>query len=125
MTIGRMVLLALAIEALAVVVLILVVAVFGPSDPAAAQAYAERLGSWVGPIAGFTLCLAGGWLVARRLASGQVARGFLLGTLVAAIDVAILIAGGAAFQLIFVVSNLGRIVAGSLGGYLATKTTRR
>jgi hypothetical protein len=93
MSIGRMVLLALVMEALAV----LVVAVFGPSNPAAAQAYAERLGYWVGPIAGFTLCLAGGWLVSRRPRSGQVARGLLLGTL----------------------------VAGSLGGYLATKTTRR
>lgn len=123
MGIGRMALLAVAIEALAVVILMLIVALLGPSDSVAAQAYAERLGYWVGPIAGFVLCLGGGWLVARRMTSGHIRRGLLLGTLVAAIDVAILVAGGAAFQLIFAFSNLGRLVAGSLGGLLARRTS--
>ena len=115
----RMGLLALLIEALAVLTLVLVVAFVGPSDPAEAQAYAEEVGTWLGPVAGFVLCLGGGWLVARRRSTGHVARGALLGSMVAAIDVAILAAGGAGFQLLFLVSNAGRIVAGSLGGLLA------
>jgi hypothetical protein len=116
-----MVLLAIAIEAVAVLILVVVVAVFGPSEPDAAQAYAERLGYWIGPLAGFTLCVGGGWLAARSLTADHIRRGMLLGAMVAAIDVAILVAGGAAFQAIFVVSNLGRVVAGSLGGWLASR----
>ena len=124
MSMSRMLLLAVVIEATAVLVLVVFVASFGPADPVAAQAYAERLGTWVGPIAGFVLCLGGGWLVARSLREGQVARGALLGTMVAAIDVAILVAGGAAFQAIFVVSNLGRVVAGALGGMLVGRSPK-
>ena len=111
--------LAVLLEAAAVVVLVLIVAVFGPSDAEGSQAFAQRLGDWVGPIAGFVLCFGGGWLVSRRLTTGQVARGLLLGSLVAAIDVSILIASGSAFRLLFVLSNLGRLVAGALGGFMA------
>ena len=117
-----MTLLAVAIESIAVLVLVLIVALLGPPDPTEAQAYAERLGYWVGPIAGFVLCLGGGWLVARGLTEGHVLRGLLLGTMVAAIDVAILVASGAGFQMIFALSNSGRLVAGALGGLMARGT---
>ena len=122
MRVSRMILLAVTIEALAVLVLMLGVALFGPADPGAARAYAERLGYWVGPLTGFVFCLGGGWLVARGLTSGHLPRGLLLGTLVAAIDIAILFASGADFQPIFAVSNLGKLVAGSLGGLVASRT---
>lgn len=112
---------AVCIEVLAVLVLVVLVATLGPSDADAAQAYAVRLGTWVGPIAGFVLCLAGGWLVARDLSRGHVPSGFLLGAVVAAIDISILVAGGAPFQPVFVLSNLGRLVAGSMGGWLARR----
>lgn len=124
MKIGRMILLAVAIEALSIVVLVVLVAIFGPADSAAAQEYAQRLGYWVGPLAGFVLCIGGGWLVARNLTTGHVPRGLLLGAMVAAIDITILIASGSGFQVVFLVSNLGRLVGGSLGGWLALKTTR-
>ena len=117
-----MVLLAVAVEATAVLVLVLMVAVLGPADPVEAQAYAESLGRWVGPIAGFVLCLGGGWLVARHLTEGHVRQGLILGAMVAAIDVALLVASGAMFRPIFVFSNLGRVVAGSLGGLMAAET---
>lgn len=123
MSVRRMALLAVAIEGIAVLVLVLIVALIGPAEPGAAQAYAERVGFWVGPIAGFFFCLGGGWLVARPLPRGQVPRGALLGTMVAAIDVAILVASGATFQPLFVFSNLGRLVAGSIGGYVAVRTS--
>jgi len=122
MRIGPLVLLALSIEAVAVLALVLMVALFGPTEPIAAQEYAERLGNWVGPLAGFVLCLGGGWLVARHLTEGHVKRGLLLGAMVAAIDLAILVASGAAFQVLFAFSNLGRLVAGSIGGLLASRS---
>jgi hypothetical protein len=54
--IGRVFGAALAIEAMAILLLVVMVAAFGPKDPAAAQAYAERMGQWVGPIGGAGLC---------------------------------------------------------------------
>jgi hypothetical protein len=117
--IGRTIGIAVAVEVLAILVLVVLVATLGPSDPDAAQAYAVRLGTWVGPIAGFFLCLGGGWLVARDLSSGHVPGGLLLGAFVAAIDIAILVGSGARFHPVFLLSNLGRVVAGSLGGWIA------
>lgn len=117
-----MTILAVAIESGAVLILVLIVAVFGPADPTEARAYAGRLGYWVGPLAGFVLCVGGGWWAARGLTEGHVLRGLILGTMVAAIDVAILVASGSAFQLVFVLSNSGRLIAGALGGLLARRT---
>lgn len=117
--VGRIVATAVAAEVLAVLSLVLLVGLFGPSDSAAVQAYAERLGYWVGPIAGFGFCLLGGYWVARGLTGSQVLNGFVLGLVVAGIDIAILVASGTAFEPVFAVSNIGRIIAGSLGGWIA------
>jgi hypothetical protein len=123
--IGRSLILAIVIEALAILALVGLVALFGPSDPEAAQAYAQRLGYWVGPTAGFVLCVAGGWLIARQLPARHVLNGLVLGALVAAIDVVLLLVSRAEFQLIFVFANLGRLVAGAVGGWLASRTQKR
>lgn len=110
---------AVVIEGLAILVLVGVVAVTGPGDPVAARAYAEDLGYWLGPLAGFVLCVGGGWLVSRRSGSRQVSRGLLLGAMVVGIDVTLLVASGATFQPILALSNMGRLVAGALGGRFA------
>jgi len=119
--VGRIVIVAIAVEVFAVLTLVLLVALFGPSDEAAVQAYAERLGYWVGPIAGFVFCLLGGFSVARTLPTSQVLNGLVLGLVVAGIDIGILVAMGAAFDPMFAVSNIGRAIAGSLGGWLAVR----
>lgn len=119
--VGRILAIAIVVEALAILGLVIVVALLGPSDPDSARAYAERVGYWFGPSAGFVLCIAGGWFVARRLTEGQVLNGLALGVAVAAIDIALIVAGGAAFQFVFVASNVGRVVAGTLGGWLASR----
>lgn len=121
-SIGRILIIAVAVEILAILVLVGLVAILGPSNPDAARAYAERLGYWVGPIAGFVFCVIGGWLAAKNLNKHQVLNGLVLGAVVAAIDVALLLAGGAAFQPIFAISNIGRLIAGSMGGWAAAKT---
>ena len=122
--VGRIILTAIAVEVLAVLVLVMLVVLFGPSDPTAAEAYAERLGYWVGPIAGFLLCLLGGWWVAKGLSGSHVLNGLVLGATVAAIDIAILLVSGAEFHPVFAVSNIGRVVAGSLGGWFAGRSGR-
>ena len=118
---GRIVVIAILAEILAVLTLVVIVTLFGPSDPAAAQAYAERNGFWVGPIAGFAFTLIGGWWIARSLANSQVLNGFALGIVVAIIDISILVLSGAEFLPILAIANIGRVIAGSLGGWLASR----
>ena len=98
------------------------VTLFGPSGADAAQAWAERLGYWVGPISGFAHCLLGGLWVARGLHAAHVLNGLILGLVVAGIDVGILVASGAAFKSIFAVSNIGRVIAGTIGGWIARRS---
>ncbi|MDH3272737.1 MAG: hypothetical protein OEN56_15470 [Gemmatimonadota bacterium] len=123
MKLARYLALAIAIEGLTIGVLVGIVAVFGPTDPESSALFAQRLGYWVGPLAGFGLCLAGGWFVAQRVDRRHVVHGLALGVLVAAIDTALLVGGGAPFEPVFVVSNLGRMVAGSAGGWLAGRSS--
>ena len=120
--VGTILVAALAIEILAIAVLVVLVALFGPRDPSAAQAYAERMGLWVGPVAGFVLCGLGGWWFARRMQRRHLLNGLILGAAVAAIDVALLMASGSAFRTVFLVSNVGRVVAGTLGGLVAGRS---
>ena len=122
---GRIFVIAILAEILANLALVVIVALFGPADPAAAQAYAESTGFWVGPLAGFAFTLIGGWWIARSLANSQVLNGFALGVAVALIDISILVMSGAEFLPVFVYSNVGRIFAGSLGGWLAGRVTQR
>ncbi len=119
---GAIAIAAIAAEILAIVALVLIVALVGPAEPEAAQAYAERLGYWVGPIGGFAACVLAGWWVARGLAAAHILNGFILGAAVAAIDGSILVASGAAFEPVFAISNIGRVIAGSIGGWLASRS---
>jgi hypothetical protein len=120
-SIGKIILTAVMVEVLTILALVLVVGVFGPSDPGAAEAYAERLGTFLGPTAGFLLTLAGGWWIAKRAEDSRVLNGLLVGAAVAAIDILILVLSGAGFQLLFVVSNVGRVIAGAIGGLIARR----
>ena len=116
---------ALAAEVLAVILLVLLVGIAGPSDPPAAQAYAKRLGLWVGPVGGFIFTLLAAWWVARGLQTPPLTNGIIVGVAVAAIDVSILILSGAGFDPIFAISNAGRVIAGLIGGWLAGRSATR
>lgn len=50
---GRVVVAVVAAELLGVLALVAVVALFGPTNAAEAQTYAERMGLWIGPSSGF------------------------------------------------------------------------
>lgn len=118
----RLILTAVAVEVAAILALVILVALFGPKDPAAAQAFAPRLGAWVGPIGGALFTFLAAWWLARRVDVGAVAHGIALGALVALIDIALLVASGAEFQWLFVASNAAKIAAGALGGWLAKRS---
>jgi hypothetical protein len=50
-----------------------------------------------------------------------VSNGLVLGLAVAGIDIGLLVVSGAAFQPIFALSNIGRVIAGSAGGWIARR----
>lgn len=112
-------------EALRVIILAVLVAIFGPRHWDASIEFAIALGAWVGPIAGFVLTLAGGWLVARGAAPGdRLKNGVVLGLMAALFDIAVayILLGSQVMPVPLLLANLGRLVAGSLGGWLASRT---
>jgi len=122
---GRIIVAGVTVEAAAIAVLVVIVALFGPRDATGAQDYAKRLGQWVGPIGGAMLCFVGGVWVARTSCSSRVLHGILVGTATAVIDAALLLASGVPFQLLFVASNIGKMLAGGLGGWAASRPEPR
>ena len=112
---GRIAGAGLVAEIVPIVLLVLVVAGFGPGDEAAAQAFAERQGRWVGPLGGAAACAAAGWWAARGSARG-LATGVAVGGIAAALDLALIVGSGAPFEWLFAASNAGRVLAGALGG---------
>src|SRR5262245_127603 len=109
-------------EAAAVLALVLIVALVGPADAAAALVYAERLGQWVGPIGGAAAAFVAAFVVARGASGLELASGTAVGIAAATVDVAILAASRAPFQPLFIVSNAARILAGGAGGWLAARS---
>ncbi len=118
----RLIIGAVLVEMSSVIALVVVVAVFGPNEATAAQAYAERLGRWVGPIAGAVFTFAGAFLMARRLPGRRLLHGALFGFFVALVDVAILVAMQAPFEWLFLISDVLKLAAGYLGGIVAVQS---
>jgi hypothetical protein len=118
----------LAGEMIPIVTLIAVVAVYGAFIRApggeSPEAFAERAGAWVGPVIGATCAfLLSQW--AGHEAARAVAQGALIGLSLAVVDVALLVASGAPFRPLFLYSNLGKIIAGTLGGLSAHRSEHR
>lgn len=118
---GSIAIAAVLAEILGILALVLLVAILRPADEAQIQALAERLGFYVGPISGFLLCLVGGYWASRRAKASFLANGLATGLTAAVLDALIAVLAGAPFHWIFVVSNAGRIIGGTLGGILAEK----
>jgi hypothetical protein len=114
----RIILAGFIAEALPIVTLVILVAIFGPPDQAGAEEFATRLGSFVGPIGGAFFALLLAFWGAHGVKSRLVLHGLLVGLFAAVLDASILVASAAPFRWIFVLSGIGRIVAGLLGGYL-------
>lgn len=116
----RILIAAVVAEVAAIALLILLVAIFGPGNEEADKQYAEQLGRWVGPLGGATLCFLGGYWVAWSASTRRPLHGLLVGVAAALIDIVSILAFRVPFQLLFVASNVGRVLAGWLGGWAAT-----
>jgi hypothetical protein len=112
---------ALAAEIAAILILVCLVAIFGPNEASAAQAYAEKLGRWVGPVSGTILSFIGALWLGRALASSHLLHGGLFGFLMALIDAILLVAMQAPFEWIFVASNASKVFAGVAGGFVSSR----
>ena len=106
-------------EVVPIATLIVLVAVMGPANPAEAQEFATMLGRWVGPLGGAAMAIAMTLWVVKPLSTGHILHGALLGILLAVLDVSILVASDQPFDPGFVWSNLGKIAAGVIGGFIA------
>ena len=73
------------------------------------------------PVAGFVLCLLGGWWVARGANTAHLRNGIVLGIAVAAIDLVLLIASGAPFGVLMTLSVASRVAGGYCGGAVARR----
>ena len=115
----RIILLAIAVEVLAIVILVGLIAIFGPNNQRDAITYAAHLGQFVGPIASTILCFLASWWLTRRVPQRELLCGFLLGLACVSIDLAALYPLGGSFNWVIVASNVCRLLAGTLGGYVS------
>jgi hypothetical protein len=95
---GRVIIGGIIAEVAVILILIALVAGFGPSEPASAQAFAERLGRWVGPIGGALCSFLAAFYVARPLTSGSKTNGVAVGVFPAVLDVVLLVASHSLFS---------------------------
>ena len=128
----RVVLAVAAAEAIPVVLLIIVVVIYsalGFADQPnglSPEEFAPVAGTWVGPIGGFVATLLCAMWAARGSHDQPILHGAAVGVGTAMLDlgIALLVSTDAGVPLILIVSNAGRIVAGSVGGYFASRTNQ-
>jgi hypothetical protein len=76
---GRVIIGGIIVEVAVILILIALVAAFGPLETVSAQAFADRLGRWVGPIGGALCSFLAAFYVARLLTSGNRTNGVAVG----------------------------------------------
>jgi hypothetical protein len=120
--IGRISLATIAGELTPIVLLVVVVLIYETRgvDPQTRQAFAERVGMWLGPIAGAIATFGFGFLAARGT-DRPLLHGTLVGVAVALLDAALTLATGAKFIPLFAASWAGRFLAGVAAGLLAAR----
>jgi hypothetical protein len=117
-------------EALPLLLLFAIVFAYGvmrQKDSLSPAEFAPLAGNWVGPIGGFLATLLFAWWAARSAQKQRLAHGAIVGVGTAVLDLGLgmLLGGAAAMRPIFFVSNAGRLLAGVLGGWLATRSSGR
>ena len=120
--IGRIALATIAGELTPILLLVVVVLIYETRgvDPQTRQAFAERVGMWLGPIAGAIATFGFGFLAARGT-DRPLLHGTLVGVAVALLDAVIIFASGAKFIPLFGASWAGKILAGVAAGLLAAR----
>ncbi len=120
--IGRITLATIVGELTPILLLVIVVLIYETKgvDPQTRQAFAERVGMWLGPIAGAFSTLGFGFLAARGTDRPRL-HGTLVGVAVALLDAVLTLATGAKFIPLFAASWAGRLLAGVAAGVLAAR----
>jgi hypothetical protein len=120
--IGRIALATILGELAPILLLVVVVLIYETRgvDAQTRQAFAERVGMWLGPIAGAISTFGFGFLAARD-ADRPLLHGTLVGVAVALLDAVLTLATGAKFIPLFAASWAGRILAGVAAGLLAAR----
>jgi len=84
--------------------------------------FAPIAGNWVGPIGGFLATMFLSWWTARVITERALTHGIAVGTGTALLDLSLgLSMGGGAMAPLLILSNCGRILAGVLGGFVASR----
>ena len=119
---GRIALATIAGELTPIVLLVVVVLLYETRgvDAQTRQAFAERVGMWLGPIAGAISTFGFGFLAARDTGR-PLLHGTLVGVAVAVLDAVLTLATGAKFIPLFAASWAGKILAGVAAGLLAPR----
>lgn len=119
---GRIALATIVSELTPILVLVAVVLVYETRgvDPQTRQAFAERVGMWLGPIVGAIATFGFGFLAARGT-NRPLLHGTLVGVAVALLDAVLTLATGAKFIPLFAASWAGRVLAGVAAGLLAAR----
>jgi len=113
---------ALAAEVLCVLGLMVTVALLGPDERGAAEAYAHHLGVWFSPVCGGVLCLLGGYWAAKGSGDYAVPNGFLVGALAAALNLVLLFSAGAPVRSLLGLANIARVAGGAMGGWFGGRS---
>jgi hypothetical protein len=121
---GRIAVAAVIADVVGLFTLISLVAIFRPSDPALGPTSAAHLGSWLGPLCGSVVCLAGGYWVARHAAPHGTGNGAAMGLAAALLNLAGAAALGVLIQPAMLLAAAARIAGGALGGRLASVRAR-
>ncbi len=118
----------IAAEALPILVLVAVVGVYNftsyskQPETLKPEEFAPVAGMWVGPIGGFLATFLFGLWAARRAGERPIAHGAAVGVGTALLDFGLgMLGGGGEMHPVLLISNGGRIIAGVLGGWLASR----
>jgi len=88
------------------------------------QAFAERVGSLVGPIGGTLFVYIFARLLMRRLSTRFVAHGLVVAVVAIALSIAGSIAGHGSVPSAYILASLLKLAAGALAGFLAARTAQ-
>ena len=90
-------------------------------DKAAYEQFAEKAGSYVGPIAGTVATFGMAYWAARKPENARLLHGLLTGALVVLLDFAIFATPKADFDVMDILILLAKFAAGALAGFLAQR----
>jgi hypothetical protein len=115
-------------ELLPVLLLVAVVVVYGlvsdqtQPDSMTPDEFAPIAGNWVGPIGGFFATMFLSWWAARVITERKLSHGIAVGVGTAMLDLSLgLLMGGGEMLALLILSNCGRILAGFVGGVIASR----